>query len=266
MINKKYIFIDIDGTLRNELDEITANTKKSLKRVINLGHEIIITTGRPLDYAKKLNVHQQIIIYNNGGGIFDIKNNKVICEFGMDKKSIQYLYNLAKKNNVRCVFATNQTRFVEKIKYYDGTESLIEENITDFINNNEIISITLTDDNYLNIKKLRDDILKDKHVKIVNQSRILTDLHFKQEGSAYCDIVDINTSKGNAIKYFCNIYNINKDKTISIGDDINDISMFENTGYGVAMGNAMPIVKEMSDYITLDNDNEGVSAFLNTLN
>lgn len=34
--------------------------------------------------------------------------------------------------------------------------------------------------------------------------------------------------------------------------------MIENAGVGVAMGQSTPVVKEIADYITDDNDNEGV--------
>ena len=34
--------------------------------------------------------------------------------------------------------------------------------------------------------------------------------------------------------------------------------MIENAGVGVAMGQSTPVVKEIADYITNDNDNEGV--------
>lgn len=42
------------------------------------------------------------------------------------------------------------------------------------------------------------------------------------------------------------------------GDNINDKKMIENAGLGVAMGQSTPIIREIADYITEDNDNEGV--------
>ena len=48
-------------------------------------------------------------------------------------------------------------------------------------------------------------------------------------------------------------------------DDINDLSMFEQVGYKVAVDNAINIVKENADEITLSNDEDGVAVFLNKL-
>ena len=42
------------------------------------------------------------------------------------------------------------------------------------------------------------------------------------------------------------------------GDNMNDKKMIENAGIGIAMGESNPKIKEIADYITEDNDNEGV--------
>ena len=59
--------------------------------------------------------------------------------------------------------------------------------------------------------------------------------------------------------------NIKKEETIAIGDDMNDLSMFEQVGYKVAVDNAIDIVKENADEITLSNDEDGVAVFLNRI-
>ena len=47
---------------------------------------------------------------------------------------------------------------------------------------------------------------------------------------------------------------------IAVGDGINDLSMIQYAGLGVAMANAQPVVRENADYITLSNDEDGVAA------
>lgn len=46
------------------------------------------------------------------------------------------------------------------------------------------------------------------------------------------------------------------------GDDINDIEMIEHCGYGVAMANALDIIKEKADFVTLSNEENGVAKVL----
>lgn len=43
-------------------------------------------------------------------------------------------------------------------------------------------------------------------------------------------------------------------------DSYNDITMIQAAGLGVAMGNAVETVKEIANYITEDNEHDGVAA------
>ena len=61
------------------------------------------------------------------------------------------------------------------------------------------------------------------------------------------------------------ILNIANDDTIAIGDDINDLSMFEYVEYKVAVDNAIDMVKEKADEIILSNDEDGVAIYLEKL-
>ena len=61
------------------------------------------------------------------------------------------------------------------------------------------------------------------------------------------------------------ILDIKKEESIAIGDDNNDLPMFEQVGYKVAMDNAIDIVKEKADEITLSNDEDGVAVYLEKL-
>lgn len=46
------------------------------------------------------------------------------------------------------------------------------------------------------------------------------------------------------------------------GDNMNDKTMIENAGLGIAMGESTPRIKEIADYITDDNNNDGVKKAL----
>ena len=52
---------------------------------------------------------------------------------------------------------------------------------------------------------------------------------------------------------------------MSFGDSPNDMAMISESGFGVAMGNALPEVKEAADYVTSSCDDEGVSRAIKTL-
>ena len=74
-----------------------------------------------------------------------------------------------------------------------------------------------------------------------------------------------NCSKGNALKIVSKYLNIPIENTVAIGNDKNDISMFEVAGLSVAVANASDDIKNKADHITLSNDEDGVAIFLEEL-
>ena len=75
----------------------------------------------------------------------------------------------------------------------------------------------------------------------------------------FLEIFNLNTSKANALNKLEKMFDIKKEEMIAIGDGENDISMIEYAGVGVAMENALDNIKNKADYITLLNDEDGVS-------
>jgi len=77
-------------------------------------------------------------------------------------------------------------------------------------------------------------------------------------------IMPRNVSKGNAIRQLKTILNF-KGKTIGIGDSQNDISLFEVVDIKVAVANALPEIKRISDIVLDKEDGEGVKEFLKSI-
>lgn len=64
------------------------------------------------------------------------------------------------------------------------------------------------------------------------------------------------------MKFLADYLNIPYFRTIAIGNEKNDLSMFEQSGYSIAVENADKILKENADYVTLSNDEDGVAHVL----
>ena len=75
----------------------------------------------------------------------------------------------------------------------------------------------------------------------------------------YTEISSKNVDKWSAIAYLINKLSISPNEVIAIGDNINDKTMLENAGLGVAMENSAPYIKEFADVITSDNNSDGVA-------
>jgi len=180
----------------------------------------------------------------------------------MKNEEILELYSFANQENVRFILACNGTRYVNRIKYNDSSETLFDLPLEKFLQNNKVIAVTIASSDFDIIKQMNSKINNIESLKLINQHKSLIDSNFPKVGTIYYNIVDTNSSKGNAVKYLCDMFNISKENRIAIGDGYNDIFMFNECGTKVANWNALPILKELADYVTDDNNNDWIANFL----
>lgn len=101
--------------------------------------------------------------------------------------------------------------------------------------------------------------------KMVNlQGKLMgrEDISLTNSGKAKLEIGHPETSKGNALLFFADYLGISIKETVTIGDNLNDLSMFEIAGTSIAMENAEEAVKKQSTYITTHHDENGVAEAL----
>jgi len=76
------------------------------------------------------------------------------------------------------------------------------------------------------------------------------------------EIFSKGVSKYNAIKVLMKLENIDNMDVIAFGDGLNDVDMVNMCGIGVAMENALDSVKDISNYVTISHNDDGVIYFL----
>ena len=67
-------------------------------------------------------------------------------------------------------------------------------------------------------------------------------------------------SNGSALEAFCAKMGISIAKSVSAGDENNDISMIKSAGIGCAVANARPEVKAAANYVTERDNNQAAIA------
>ncbi len=79
------------------------------------------------------------------------------------------------------------------------------------------------------------------------------------------ELMHPDASKGCAIRQLAKRLGIQKEEIMVIGDNYNDLPMFENAGVSVAMGNANKDIKSCATHTTLTNDENGVAHIIEEL-
>jgi hydroxymethylpyrimidine pyrophosphatase-like HAD family hydrolase len=73
------------------------------------------------------------------------------------------------------------------------------------------------------------------------------------------DVARAGNSKGRRLAEFLAQRNIPPREVIAFGDQDNDKEMLELAGLGIAMGNSRPEVRACADWVTGDNDSDGIA-------
>lgn len=78
----------------------------------------------------------------------------------------------------------------------------------------------------------------------------------------FVELVPNDTSKGQALAWLAGEYGIDQQQVMAVGDSENDLSMVAWAGLGVAMGNAVPDVKAVANWIAPSVQEDGAAVAL----
>ncbi|MBL7764254.1 MAG: HAD family phosphatase [Chitinophagaceae bacterium] len=78
----------------------------------------------------------------------------------------------------------------------------------------------------------------------------------------YLEVMNREASKKTGIQFLLDRFGLKREEVIAIGDNFNDKDMIEYAGMGIAMGNAPDEIKQVADYVTDTNTNDGVAKAL----
>ena len=104
MMEKKILFLDLDGTLLTDSKDITEENLAAIQKATELGHAIVVCTGRPLVSTAKqveklgLTAPGCYAITSNGALIYDAHTKETIFYKGVHKDCIREAFDEAYKS------------------------------------------------------------------------------------------------------------------------------------------------------------------------
>ena len=266
----KIVFSDIDFTLTDNDFNVSNENIEAIKNCISRGIKVVLASGRSrvetIARQKSLGT-SPLIISANGADVYDIEKQKEVLSENISKNNIYKLLRYSVDNDFQIRFIYENNFIANKRIFPDEKHKIVTINeIERVIEREKIIQCVICDCNIEREKVLKNYVEENfQDMKIVNESKRLTDPNAMPTKIYYCDITSKNVSKGNAILKVCEYFNVSPSEILTIGDSRNDISMFEVTPNSVAMGNASEEIKNIANYITLPNEENGVAKVLNSL-
>lgn len=280
----KLVNLDLDGTLLTDTSEVTDYTKGVLKKAVDKKVNIVLATGRPkgftLSIANENNI-SKYIIFGNGSAVYDVKNDKNIYESFLKLEKLKEIIELCEQNSIFYYVHTDQLVITKNIKYnllyyyktnqnkpYEKrTKIRIVSDILEYIkreNIKDVSKVTICESNEKIFLNILEKIKEIENVDLTFTDSISTKKIIEKQREynidyKYLEISNTGSNKWDAIKALAEKLGISEKEIMSIGDNQNDYEMIKKSGIGVAMKNSMDNVLEIADYITDDNNNNGVA-------
>ncbi|GHU62019.1 haloacid dehalogenase [Clostridia bacterium] len=265
----KLIGIDLDGTLLHTDHSISQRNIQTLNTVSQSGILIIPVTGRSFNSIPKELLTKvpkiSYIISANGALVSKIPENKHIYHDAFSNEQLESILEFLKKEEILIELYSESKVYVQKkeyarlqdfivdvkdpaiLKYFEHSRTLVDD-LYDVIQNEKMI---------LKVHVLLTDLVK--------RSLLMEELRKDQKlciTSATGKNIEINTrtsNKGDSLQKFAQTLGIHPQEIMVIGDNGNDQTMLSMAGLSVAMGNAVKEIKELADFVTLTNDEDGVA-------
>ena len=264
-MNRKLIFLDIDGTLTPAgSNQPPDSAMKAVRAAQAKGHLVFLWTGRnPAMLAPVLALGFDGAVAGAGGYVFT--KDEVLFDCPMKKEEFETGMRLLKENGV---FRTIEAR--------DATWG--DEDLGDFLaqageGNSELVRWRKALAEQLNIRPMAEYdgspiykiVFMCREAKQLEPARAALEKEYNfvvQDVAAHnClngELINRQFDKGKGVRIVAEHYGMNLADTIGFGDSMNDLEMIETVGYSVCMANGSPALQARSDLVCPAVEEDGL--------
>lgn len=262
----KMIALDLDDTTLTTEKVLTPRTKNVIEECLRRGIVVLPATGRAKkaipDYLKTIE-GLRFVLTSNGAAVIDLQTGETIYENPIPWERALEIYDILDDFDTYYDAYADGCGWVEgkRLEMIDTYE--MSPHIQKLVHDSRVQVDDLRE-------KLRTDSLDVEKINVFLASEekrqtafaVLKDI---PDLSVACSVkynIEINNStcnKGDALMALGRILGIEPCQIMACGDGLNDLEMIRQAGLGVAMENAYEEVKQVADFITLKNDEEGVA-------
>jgi len=258
---KYLVFMDLDGTLLKDHKHISKRTKETIARLQKNDIMFYISTGRMYELAK---ITQRMLpgvkMVTSNGAVFDGINGREVTKFGGD--TVEAAYRITQENKLpMMLFTPEKAYFTEKVPDFIAKNAGNFDEAFGYDEINNLTQLRAVEDEITNgVVLSRGDL---SELDLAREKLAETKmLRVSSSNPTNIEMIPLNTDKGTAVKQIQLEQNVDSDHTFVFGDGMNDVGMMQEAKMSVAMGNAQPEVKEIANYVTDTNENDGLAMFL----
>lgn len=258
--------INLDGALLNSKSKLDKNTKEALQYVTKKGVEIALFTSKSYQYAEKIgraikcNPH---IIAHRGAYIVEKMDRPIFVKripedvtqditrflegMGCHVRLIHEKMTVANRVNL-------PNEMFARIKWSPGDSKLYTQQFVDSL-----------------VDYLQDQPLAPPAIDVYFQNEteradaragllaIFDQIAIHEVEDEKMVLLPAGVNKATALSYLSHYIDITPEEMVIVGCEADDIDLMEKVGLGVTISNAPQSVKNVADWVTRTNDEQGLS-------
>ncbi|MFD1465827.1 Cof-type HAD-IIB family hydrolase [Lapidilactobacillus mulanensis] len=257
----KLVAIDMDGTLLNSDHVIAPQNIPVIKAASAKGVKVVLSTGRPLPGLRGelqtlgiTGADQYVVAFN--GSLVQSVTGQVLSSTSFTFDDYLLLESLAHEYDICLCIENDDAVYTSShnINHVVVGEAYLL-NIPLRIRNESELSHEMRMPKCMFI----DEPVKiDRFLKNLDPE-IKARFNFLHSDVNYIDVMPKSATKGTGLAKLAQHLQIDPSEVMAIGDQHNDLAMLDFAGTAVAMGNGIPEVKQVADFVTGINDEGGVA-------
>jgi Cof subfamily protein (haloacid dehalogenase superfamily) len=263
----KLAVFDVDGTILNDFHTLEDNVAASIRSIKNKGVTVALATGRSLYTVQmvreKIDLKMPLILLN-WGWVHDSALGEDWLKLNLDKNVAQRAIRYLREWGFEYIVQKGIPE--AHIFYYDTMDENNRER-AERIGRNEVRCRRVPDIMSILNEDCGEITVLDADARIAEcrnrlaetglQCRLTYSTSPFSKGFSWLEILHPNAEKGYALKFLAGKLGILREEIMAVGDNYNDLEMLKWAGIGVAVGNAVPEVKETAD-IVLTGNSDGI--------
>ena len=280
----KLVACDLDGTLFNSNMTVSDTNTQAVKNAQNSGIEFLIATGRAPRESRSILKDADLntgFISLNGALVFNEEGKLIVKHSIPTNKAIQ-IANLLHDAGFYFEIVTEKQVYSENLEQRITNVAHLMVDLNPLLDFRQAVAISAGNKTITNMKQVPSftKLLSDPQIEVMKfiafdsrgheafadvkeEIAKLGDLVVTSSSSSNIEINAVKAQKGLALLDYAKLKNIKQNEIAAIGDNLNDESMIRAAGVGVAMGNAIPLIKDIAQVTTKNNNEDGVAYILN---
>jgi Cof subfamily protein (haloacid dehalogenase superfamily) len=249
------VLADVDGTLVTEEKVLTQRALRAVEALHEAGIRFAITSGRPprgmTMLFDALNIDTPIAGFN--GGLFVERDLTILEEKNVPIDVARAAIALMREQGLDAWIYRGNDWLISKLH----APHVAREAWTVKFAPKVVADVAENLDEVTKIVGVSDDYGKVERCETAAQAAFGSRATATRSQPYYLDVTNKKANKGAVVEYLVQHVGVPAEQIATIGDQPNDVLMFERSGLSIAMGNASDEVKARASAVTDSYNDEG---------